>query len=240
MGVQRGGILGAAVLLVATRAGAQTEPAPAEAPAAAPVAPAPVAPAPVVVVAPPQAAAAPAAAPPAEQSEEEREDKKAEGMFGPIRLGGVVGIGLSTRPVSFTAMLKIKRIVVLGAEYSVLPKLTFATVAVKAYQIGADIRLLPFQGAFFVGAGFGYQALTARSESAIAPGALEIGSPFITPRFGWLFVTPFALTLGFDIGVVIPFGANTTGVADQDTQDTGDTFGNIPFPDIKLRIGLLF
>jgi hypothetical protein len=169
-----------------------------------------------------------------------------EGVFGPLRVGPLVGAGVATRPIDLGVMLVVDRVFGVGFDYAFIPRITIGDSSLTASQVGADVRVMPFGGAFFVGASVGYQTLTANVVASgggySASSGVRVESPFVTPRFGWLWIWNPGFTFGVDAGAVIPFAFKTTtsGVHDQGFEDTVSVVGKTVFPDLKLRLGFLF
>ena len=169
-----------------------------------------------------------------------------EGVFGPLRVGPLLGAGVATRPIDLGLMLVVDRVFGVGFDYGFIPRVTVGDSSLTASQIGADVRVMPFGGAFFLGASIGYQTLTANVVASgggySASSGVRVESPFVTPRFGWLWIWNPGLAFGVDAGAVIPFAFKTTtsGVHDQGFEDTVSLVGKTVFPDLKLRLGFLF
>src|SRR5438477_149320 len=74
-----------------------------------------------------------AAAPPSSlYADEPAQSAREDGPLGPVRIGGLVGGGVSTRPFDVEGMIRIARIVSLGIDYGVLPTLHVGPGAVRA------------------------------------------------------------------------------------------------------------
>jgi hypothetical protein len=92
----------------------------------------------------------------------------------------------------------------------------------------------------------------------------NIGSPYLTPHFGWIWIFGNGFTLGLEVGYQIPLGAKTTIAfsssdpnvqsvitqiqatsqykqAVSDVEQIGNKFGKTPLPYFTaLRIGWMF
>jgi hypothetical protein len=153
------------------------------------VAPAPVvvAPAPVVVAAAPSAPASPG-----------------------VRVGLVLGIISLPRPAEAELVVKLGTAFSVGAEFSMLPDLTVPGGSAKLRLMAgqANARWFPFDGAFFLGAGFGYQAFKASLTKTKDNGPLvvtaDMSGLFVAPQLGWLWVWRSGFALGLGLGVQIP------------------------------------
>jgi hypothetical protein len=126
------------------------------------------------------------------------------------RIGLVLGLVSLPRPIEAELSVKLGRILGLGFQYSLLPELSIPGVDLKldlkAFQ--GIVRWFPFQGAFFVGAGFGYQTFTASLGKTVDGSELlvtaDMSGLFIAPQIGWLWVWRSGLALGFGFGAQIP------------------------------------
>jgi hypothetical protein len=179
---------------------------------------------------------APAAATPAnEQGEaepdEDKEKKKEDdsgGIFGPFRIGGLVGVGLPGI-LSFGGIIKITRFLGGGLNVSLIPslKISFYGDAELSYQ-EYDIygRLFPFGGDLFLGAGVGYANIkgsftnsydtTMYQAIAPVPNPVTITSEgsvrtmVLIPTIGVLHTFGIGFTIGIDAGAQIPIAPSTT------------------------------
>ncbi len=144
-------------------------------------------------------------------------------MFGPFRIGGLVGVGLPS-VVSFGGAIKLTRYFGAGVNVGLIPaiKVSLYGEAQLAYQ-EYDVygRLFPFGGMFFIGAGVGYATITGsfkssydvRAYKAIAPtlpDTLDVESRasvrtlVLTPQLGLQHTFGSGFTLGFDVGLQVP------------------------------------
>lgn len=169
------------------------------------------------------------------------------------RLGVVGGIGFP-RPLMLEGLLKIERVVGLGIEYSLLPKLGLGGVETTFWALAADLRVFPFQNGFFVGLRGGYQRIAATTTIGIAGlGSFTESatgeSVFLNPRIGFLWTWKSGFTIGIDAGVQLPVSASVTStipsglVAELDSgiQKVANTLGHEPTPTVDLlRVGFLF
>ncbi|HEY5377566.1 MAG TPA: hypothetical protein VIK01_27995 [Polyangiaceae bacterium] len=191
-------------------------------------------------------AAAPPAAPvstpptvaPAEQSAPRSSDPVAppepdkanddEGLFGPFRIGVLVGGGLPDL-LSLGGMIKLTRYFGAGINIGLIPTVKIslygdATVAFQEYD--AYGHIFPFGGAFFMGAGVGYANVhgTIANRYTLTPteyavamvkgyrgsSTLEVDSQanvrtlVLTPQIGLLKTFQAGFTLGIDVGAQVP------------------------------------
>jgi hypothetical protein len=160
--------------------------------------------------------------PPPKPSEEEKEDDT-DGVFGPFRIGGLVGVGLPS-VLSFGGAIKLTRYFGAGLNIGLIPTIRIslygeAELSYQEYDIYG--RIFPFGGMFFVGAGVGYATIAGslRSTYDIGP-YLPPNSPLsrelsveseasvrtlvLTPQLGLQHTFGSGLTLGIDVGAQIP------------------------------------
>jgi len=156
----------------------------------------------------------------------EEDDASGGGLFGPIRLGPMVGVGLPNL-LSFGGLLKLTRYLGGGINIGLIPtvKISYYGDAKLLYQ-EYDVfgRLFPFGGGFFLGAGVGYETVkgtlsdkmdTSKFGGAL-PQGLAIPNPLdyessgsvrtmvLTPQVGYFYTTSIGFSLGLDIGAQIP------------------------------------
>lgn len=183
----------------------------------------------------PDSAAVPARTiePSAEESEYERRHPS-DGLFGPIRLGFLVGVGLPNL-LNFGGTAKITRFFGGGINVGIIPavRLSYygeATLSYQEYDIYG--RIYPFGGGFFIGAGAGYSKVrgTLRGKVDLAkytsgqlpipPGLLPPGyqlpasidyeargsvrTMVLTPQLGYLHTFGSGFSIGIDVGAQIP------------------------------------
>lgn len=186
--------------------------------------------------------------------EPQKDDDRRENF----RIGVIAGVGFP-RPFAVEGLVKIKRYVAVGGEYSFLPSMTIASADVSFKAIAADLRVFPFAGGFFVGAKVGKQWLSGRTTVSVEQvntsfneGA-KADTFFVNPRVGFLKTWRSGITLGIDAGVQIPINptyerdsdAAKIGVADASADKTlvtiANTLGNKITPSVDLlRVGFLF
>lgn len=144
-------------------------------------------------------------------------------MFGPFRIGGLVGVGLPSI-VSFGGAIKLTRYLGAGVNVGLIPtiKVSLYGEAQLSYQ-EYDVygRLFPFGGMFFLGAGVGYATMTGtfrssydvRPYKAIAPNLPDtlvvesrasVRTLVLTPQIGLQHTFGSGFTLGIDVGVQVP------------------------------------
>lgn len=172
---------------------------------------------------------------------------------GPVDVGVLGGVGLP-RPLAVEAVVGIEKIVMLGAEYSLLPKTNIASVDARAWAAAADVRVFPFRGAFFLGMRGGYQSILAETTlSAAGIGSyaesVEVASWFVNPRVGFLWRWK-PLAIGLDAGVQIPIATTVSRSSllalaapevDGRVTTATDLLGRVPLPTLDLlRVGLVF
>lgn len=187
-------------------------------------------------VTPPPAAVAAAAKPATEEAKKndapaDKNDEKVEpsdethGVFGPFRIGPVIGVGLPAF-LSFGGAIKLTKYFGAGINYGIVPTLQFAYYgdATVAYQ-GVDIygHIHPFGGGFFLGAAIGYAHVRGTytdtfdiSEYAPVPipgvdlksfdytSEATMQTLVLTPELGYFYTFKSGFTLGVEAGLQIP------------------------------------
>lgn len=164
-------------------------------------------------------------------------------------------------------VVKLGDYIGVGAQYSMLPNITFPLVDAKleTSAIQGTLRAFPFGGSFYVGIGGGVQMLKASMSEGDLMAETDLSSPVITPQIGWLWVWDSGFTLGLSLGAQIPFGSEPdadvkyNGVSvsqvagiEQATLDRGNALkgkvndaaklvGKTPLPQIDfIKIGFFF
>ena len=141
-----------------------------------------------------------------------RED--GEGIFGPLRVGPTIQIGLP-HLVNYGLDLLYKKTWGVGfstGKYST--SLSSTNIQLANWDLRG--RWHPWNGSFFLGAAYGQQelfgeakqnlALTANGVSLTVPTTLQVDvkTNYLTPHLGWFAVWDSGLTLGFELGLQIP------------------------------------
>jgi hypothetical protein len=165
---------------------------------------------------PPSAATGP------ERDSQERKDKDEDdssGLFGPFRIGVLVGTGLPS-VLSFGAAIKLTRFLGAGLNVGLIPAVTIsiygeAELSYQEYDVYG--RIFPFGGAFFVGAGVGYATIEGTFTNSYdvsafpsLPNPLLVKSQgsvrtlVLTPAIGVQHTFKPGFTLGADAGLQIP------------------------------------
>src|SRR5215831_15152135 len=130
-----------------------------------------------------------------------------------IGIGALAGIGFP-RPLSIEGIARFDRTLAIGAEYSMMPKLTISGVDTTLWALAASARVFPFKGPFFIGMRAGRQHLDASATITIPqlgalPESYAIDTWFINPRIGFLW-TWNPIAFGVDAGVQIPLTSSTS------------------------------
>lgn len=183
----------------------------------------------------------------------ERDQPHPDDDTSPLDVGVIGGLGFP-RPLALEGVVRVHETVLLGAEYSFLPKTTFSSVDTRLWAAAADLRVFPFKGAFFVGVRGGYQKLSAEATLTAAgvgsyTESVDVGTWFVNPRIGFMWVWK-PLTFGIDAGVQIPLSTTVSRSSllalaspdlDAKVTSASDMLGRTPLPTIDLlRLGLLF
>ena len=148
-----------------------------------------------------------------------------DGVFGPFRIGPVIGVGLPSF-LSFGGAIKLTKYFGAGINFGIVPEIQFAyygdaTVSYQSVNIYGHIH--PFGGGFFLGAGIGYAHVrgTYADEfdiSAYAPAPIPgvnldsfpytseatVQTLVLTPELGYFFTFKSGFTMGIDAGIQIP------------------------------------
>jgi hypothetical protein len=174
-------------------------------------------------------------------STEPEKDKgnDSNGVFGPIRVGFLIGTGLPDL-LSLGGLIKVTPYFGVGANVGLIPavKLSLygdATVSFQEYDLYGHI--FPFGGAFFMGAGVGYATvhgtlanrytLTSEQIAAANAAGVQVTSPFdvtsqanvrtlvLTPQVGLLKTFGPGFSIGIDVGAQIPIAPSKVDFATQ-------------------------
>jgi hypothetical protein len=170
-----------------------------------------------------QTEAAPAPEEAASDPEAKEDEDDTDGLFGPFRIGGLVGVGLPS-VLSFGPAIKLTRYLGGGLNVGLIPTIRIslygeAKISYQEYDVYG--RIFPFGGMFFVGAGVGYATITGSFKSsydvrpyqAIAPDlpdtlAVEsrasVRTLVLTPQIGLQHTFGSGFTLGVDVGAQVP------------------------------------
>lgn len=153
------------------------------------------------------------------KKEKEVEGKDdSHGVFGPFRIGPVIGVGLP-RFLSFGGAIKLTKYLGAGINYGIIPEVQFAYYgdATVRYQ-GVDIygHIHPFGGGFFLGAAVGYAHARGTYEEQFQNPLDANAAPFpytseatvqtlvLTPELGYFFTFKSGFTMGVEVGLQIP------------------------------------
>ena len=173
-------------------------------------------------------AAPPLASSPASDSDD------SGGLFGPFRIGVLVGGGLPD-VLSLGGMIKVTRYFGAGINIGLIPtvKISFygdATLSFQEYD--AYGHVFPFGGAFFLGAGVGYATVRGtlatnfdlsayHKQDQMIPASLQISSQasvrtlVLTPQIGLLHTFGSGFTLGADVGAQLPIAPSQVDFSTQ-------------------------
>ena len=183
-------------------------------------------------------------APPAtvhHQEEPEKEDDS-DGLFGPFRIGVLVGGGLP-EILSLGGQIKLTSFIGAGINIGLIPtvKISYYGEAKLSYQeYDAYGRLYPFGGSFFLGAGVGYATIKGTVNGKLDTSAAQtmysgfgIPNPLLvdsegsvrtlvlTPQIGFMKIFGSGFTIGLDVGAQLPiapskvdFATSTPNIAD--------------------------
>jgi hypothetical protein len=144
-----------------------------------------------------------------------------EGLFGPFRIGFLIGGGLPDL-LSLGGQIKLTRYFGAGINVGIIPtvKLSLygqAQIAYQEYDLYGHIY--PFGGAFFLGAGVGYATVkgslantytipppynAALGNSASIESQGSVRTLVLTPQIGFLKTFGPGFSLGLDVGAQVP------------------------------------
>jgi hypothetical protein len=183
-----------------------------------------------------------------------------------FHVGAMLGLVSLPRPVDGEVFVKFRDLVSLGFSYSDFPNFAADPLltAVGANSAGrvarlddfssyeANLKIFPFQGAFFFGSSLGHQSLRgAVTESTVAgpqTGTADVQSMYATPRLGFLWSWNSGFLLGVDGGVQLKLSSDvTTTLPPGATPDLQNNIHNIvdagasyPLPSFHFRLGWQF
>lgn len=193
------------------------------------------------------------------------DDDEDSGRF--VKPGILLGIGLP-RVANGEVAVKLGKYFAVGAQYALIPTLTFPGLDAKVgtSTIQGTLRTFPFGGAFYIGLNGGLQMVDASMSEGDLSAKTKLSAPVIAPQIGWLWTWKSGFALGINAGVQIPFskepevdveyaGVNVASAASALPDDKADKansmkstvsdaaklIGKTPFPQIDLlKIGFFF
>jgi hypothetical protein len=134
-----------------------------------------------------------------------------------MRIGVLGGVGFP-RPLAIEGFVKIEDLVLLGAEYSVLPQTDVSIARLGMWAIAADARVFPGHGPFYLGLRIGRQHLTGSATldvtgagpySGSYSGSESTDATFLDPQVGFLWsLGPLAVGVG--AGVQFPIATQSS------------------------------
>jgi hypothetical protein len=164
-----------------------------------------------------------------DKDDDDDDDDDDGGIFGPFRIGVLVGGGLPS-VLSFGGILKLTRYLGAGVNVGLIPTIKVslygdAELSYQEYDLYG--RLFPFGGALFVGAGVGYANIKGRFSTQYDVSAFQSAAPglpnplsvtsegsvrtlVLTPTLGLLHTFGSGFTLGIDVGAQIPIAPSET------------------------------
>jgi hypothetical protein len=195
-----------------------------------------------------------------------RRAERVEDQHQLFHVGAMLGLVSLPRPVDGEVFVKFMDLVSLGFSYSDFPNFVADPVltAVGANGGGrvarlddfssyeANLKIFPFQGAFFFGSSLGHQSLRgAVTESTVAgpqTGTADVQSLYATPRLGFLWNWNSGFLLGVDAGVQLKLSSDvTTSLPPGASADLQNNIHNIvdagasyPLPSFHFRLGWQF
>lgn len=82
-----------------------------------------------------------------------------------LGVGALVGVGFP-RPLAAEGVIKLERLVLLGAEYSALPSITVSGVQASCWAAAADVRIFPLVVRFSLACARGNSTFQRKLRSA--------------------------------------------------------------------------
>lgn len=184
----------------------------------------------------------------------------------PVHVGFMIGLISLPRPLDAELYVRLIDLFAVGVSYSDFPAFVadplLSAAGAKSGSTTArlddfsafdvELRVMPFRGAFFLGAALGRQKLKGAVTESTTTGAqtatVDLRTTYATPRIGWLWTLGPGFLLGFDFGVQLKIGGtvNVTvpPTASQkvkdDAQNLADLGSSYPLPSLHLRIGWIF
>jgi hypothetical protein len=168
-----------------------------------------------------------------------------------MRIGVLGGLGFP-RPFSIEAMMKLERVLAVGAEYSFLPSMNVGGVDLSYRAVAVDMRLFPLGSPFFLGVRFGRQHLAGATTIKAAQygavtEAVTMDTWFLNPRIGVLWTSSAGVSLGLEAGVQVPLSHTSSTTLPQGLEAPAsvtrvtDTFGASVLPTLSLlQAGMMF
>lgn len=156
-----------------------------------------------------------------EASSEHEKSSNDEGLFGPFRIGFLIGTGLPDL-LNLGGQIKLTRYFGAGVNVGIIPtvKISLYGQAKLAYQeYDAYGHIYPFGGAFFLGAGVGYATMRASlsnsypipapyntlyGNSASIDSDGSVRTLVLTPQIGLLKTFGPGFSIGLDVGAQLP------------------------------------
>ncbi len=155
-----------------------------------------------------------------------------DGLFGPFRIGVLVGGGLPSL-LSFAGEIRLTRYFGAGVRFGLIPDVHFSyygQASVSYQDYGVYAHLHPFGGGFLLGAEVGYAHAdgtyanrydTSQYAALGAPSSIDLTTKgsvqtlILTPEIGYVFTWRAGFTFGFDAGVQIPVAPSHVSLSDQ-------------------------
>lgn len=210
--------------------------------------------------APVESPAAKTETPPTEPAKNEAGYGKTDGLAGPVLIAPAITLLGFPTPFRFGVELRGWQYLGLGFDYGFLPSLSFSNVKIKYNSWRITGRAFPFQGAFFLGVGFGKQNLTGSSSNTVSGVpvnyTIELATTIITPHIGWRWTWDCGFYFGMELGVQLASSSTSTFSSDApaavqsnatyvsekaNVQDQARKLGNTTLPHFGLiQVGYYF
>jgi hypothetical protein len=180
-----------------------------------------------------------------------------------VRVGALLGIVSIPRPINLELSIKPNELLGFGVGYSMFPAIEINNVKPGMQAFNAVGRIFPFQGAFYVGIGVGYQMIDVVATDEIdgeeVTATIEESNLFITPQVGWLWIWDSGFALGINAGVQFALSSDPKVVLtddrgreirgpsgeerelQDDVKNLGELIADIPIPAVDLlKLGFYF
>lgn len=203
---------------------------------------------------------------PEDRGEDPKPKDRSHGLFGPVRIGPLFGLGVPSL-IDIGGMVKLTKYFGAGINFGLVPEIEFsyygdATVSYQSYDAFGHIH--PFGGGFFLGARIGYAAIEGSyaSDIRVSSGGFsgtltydsraKVKTMVLTPELGYLVTFDSGFTFGVDFGAQIPVAPSRIRFEDQvrtdlpvdaglendeKVRDTLERVGRTVLPTAHLRIG---
>lgn len=199
------------------------------------------------------------------EMKEEREETyrgygKVEGIAGPVTFGPSVSLLGFPHPLEVALESKYRDYFGFQGTYGFIPEISIKDVKAKMNAWDVRLRWFPFNGAFYVGAGYGQQTVEGSKTQVIlgtsTTASVKVENKFFTPQLGWRWTWESGFFMGLDLGWQFAKDADTSVSSNanaliqaqpqyttlvNDVKKYGNDYGNKGLPSFTLlHFGFLF